>query len=88
MLNTKIKKNEKKVSQWINQVFKVNVVSLHNLLLITFFRMNGFTTAILKDHSQYWVVDTDSIDRQGRLISNGNAGMFKYFDVNPSKVSR
>ena len=86
MLNTKIKKNEKKVSQWIKQVFKVNVVNLHNLLG-ALFRMNGFTTAISKDDSQCWVVATDSIDRQGRLISNGNAGMFKYFDVNPSIVS-
>ena len=49
--------------------------------------MNGFTTAISKDDSQCGVVATDSIDRQGRLISNGNAGMFKYFDVNPSIVS-
>ena len=67
-------------------MFKVNVVNLHNLLG-AFFRKNGFTTAILKDDSQCLVVETDSIDRQGRHISNNNAVMFKYFDVHPSKAS-
>ena len=45
------------------------------------FTMNGYTTAILKAGSQYWVVDTHSRDRQGRPNSNGNAGMFRYLDV-------
>ena len=44
------------------------------------FTMSGYTTAVLKDDSEYWVIDTHSRDSQGRPNANGKAGMFKFSD--------
>ena len=43
--------------------------------------MCAYTTLILKDGLEYWILDTHCRDKQGRPNGNGRAGMFKFSDI-------
>ena len=43
--------------------------------------MCAYTTLILKDGQEYWILDTHCRDKQGRPNGNGRAGMFKFSDI-------